>query len=502
MKRQLKIIGLAFLLLAFTLNGFFNSEIKICYGNALQDIITRPIAEEKSICLKQPLIGRDCEYMYGFNAYPGPEEIFRFPLDDPSEYETVCPDFSGIILGGSTYGCDDIWYTTGVNGILYGIDLPTCEQWCIGGGGVDILDLAYDPTNYKMYGSSDDDYLYKIDQYTGEQEQIGPFGDDVLYMVGMAFDEDGVLYGIDIGNDALWTIDTESGEATLVGSLGININYAQGMDFCRETDVLYLTAYVSTGQLYECDEDTGQCTLIGTIGSGIETVVPMIPNECTWNPKPPEVPTISGPDNGLINQKYNFTIVSSDPNWDNIYYYIDWGDNTSSGWVGPYVSGENVTINHSWSEKNLYEIKAKAKDIYDLTSDWSKPLTINITTLPPDAPSIDGPTSGKKGEYYNFTFNSVDPDGHEVFYYIKWGDGSYDDWDGPHPSGEDYIISHSFPFQKTFTIEAKARDTSFVESNWSYFDIKISRTKSVNNFWYYWFQECFPMLERLLSLII
>ena len=186
MKKQLIIVGVAVLFMTFVFNGCFISEEKISNGTALQITKNKALIDERFIDLRQPLIGRNCEYMYGFNAYPGPEEIIRFRLDDPSEYDKLCSG-ADVIIGGSTYGCDGIWYVTGENGILYGIDLSTCEQWCIGGGGVDILDLAYDPINYKLYGSSDDNYLYKIDQYTGEQDQIGPFGGGVLYISsGMA----------------------------------------------------------------------------------------------------------------------------------------------------------------------------------------------------------------------------------------------------------------------------------------------------------------------------
>ena len=378
MKKLFIIVIVSILLFTSVFNYCLTTEEIISNESIEQIIKNRALINYKSVGMCQSSNNQDCEYMYGFNAYPGPEEIIRFRLDDPSEYETVCPELSGnLIIGGGTYGCDDIWYVSGDFG-LYGIDLLSCEQWLIWGGRTGLLDIAYDPINFKIYGSSDNNYLFEIDPYTGEQEQIGPFGGGVSYMISMAFDEDGVLYGIDLGQDCLWTINTETGEATQVGSLGININYAQSMDFCRETDVLYIAAYTSTGQLYECDEDTGQCTLIGAIGSGIEVVGAIIINNCTWDPRPPKAPIISGPDNGVINQEYNFTVVTTDPNWDNIFYFIDWGDNTSTGWIGPYVSGENVTINHSWSEKGIYEIKAKAKDIYNLTSEWSDIFLIDI----------------------------------------------------------------------------------------------------------------------------
>ncbi|KYK33137.1 MAG: hypothetical protein AYK22_01110 [Thermoplasmatales archaeon SG8-52-3] len=354
---------------------------KISNEPVMQSTKNRALFDQKSCGVCQSSFNQYCEYMCGFNVYPGNGEIVCFPFYDPSEVSSTCT-FDVTLLSG-TYGCDGIWYATEYEtGILYGIDPFECNIWLIGGGGVNILDLAYDPITYYMYGSSEDNYLYKINQYTGEQELIGPFGGGVGYMIGMAFDADGVLYGWDLTQDSLWIIDTVTGEATLVGSLGISINYAQGGDFCRVTDVLYLTAYTTTGQLYECDEDTGTCTLIGTLPGGMEIAGTIIIQDCTYYPAPPKAPTISGPDNGVINQVYNFTINTTDPNDDDIYYYIEWGDNTSSGWIGPYVSGEKIIVNHTWSEHGFYEIKAKAKDFFDLTSKWSESFFIEIIKGP------------------------------------------------------------------------------------------------------------------------
>jgi len=50
---------------------------------------------------------------------------------------------------------------------------------------------------------------------------------------------------------------------------------------------------------------------------------------------------------------------------------IDWGDNTSTEWLGLYGSGEEITLTHIWDEQGNYIIKAKAKDVYGLESDWA-----------------------------------------------------------------------------------------------------------------------------------
>ncbi|UCB58446.1 MAG: PQQ-binding-like beta-propeller repeat protein, partial [Thermoplasmatales archaeon] len=86
---------------------------------------------------------------------------------------------------------------------------------------------------------------------------------------------------------------------------------------------------------------------------------------------PPDKPVITGPTTGGTGKEYNFTFSATDPDEDNIYYFIEWGDDTTSGWLGWYNSGEEITVSHTWSEPGTYNIKAKVKDYLDVESDWS-----------------------------------------------------------------------------------------------------------------------------------
>ncbi len=92
---------------------------------------------------------------------------------------------------------------------------------------------------------------------------------------------------------------------------------------------------------------------------------------------PPSAPNIQGPkiksksksiDQIPIAQPpgtYNYTFKAIDPDDDNVYYYIDWGDGSHEDWFGPFPSGEEVVVSHTWVKKGKYSVKAKAKDIYD-----------------------------------------------------------------------------------------------------------------------------------------
>ncbi len=337
---------------------------------------------------------------YAYIAYSGspehPEGPCYFPLFEPSNITSLGSSQSGNFLTDCTWACDDRWFGIEyMTGILWEIDLETGDMWSIAGGGSSCSGLSYNPVNeklYSVYGSA----IYEINITTGEQYLICCLSGEPNYLIGIAFDKNGILYGWN--TDGLWIIDIETCEATLVGPF--SINYVEGCHFDWDTNKLYLSAYICGGQLYEVDIETGQCTLVGSFEGGVEITALAISYNCS---------------------------------------------------------------NH-----------------------------------PPSVPDIDGPTSGNPDTEYCFTFHSTDPDGDDVYYFIKWGDGFEEDWNGPHPSGVDFEIAHSYPFKDTFTIEAKAKDTSDAESNWSEFKITIPRTRTST---YLWFLERFPMLEKLLGLI-
>ena len=91
---------------------------------------------------------------------------------------------------------------------------------------------------------------------------------------------------------------------------------------------------------------------------------------------PPDSPTISGPAQGKTGTSYEYTISTSDPEDDDVYYLIEWGDTTTTGWIGPFISGETIAQSHTWMHDGTYTIKVKAKDTDGLESDWT---TLEVT---------------------------------------------------------------------------------------------------------------------------
>ena len=91
---------------------------------------------------------------------------------------------------------------------------------------------------------------------------------------------------------------------------------------------------------------------------------------------PPTPPTITGPAKGKVGVATEYNFTTTDPDGDEVYYFIDWGDQTNSSWIGSYSSGDEITKSHIWSKKGTYTIKAKAKDINGNESDWR---TLSVT---------------------------------------------------------------------------------------------------------------------------
>jgi hypothetical protein len=216
---------------------------------------------------------------------------------------------------------------------------------------------------------------------------------------------------------------------------------------------------------------------------------------------PPEAPSIDGPTSGIVGMEYEYGFYTTDPDEDDVYYYIKWGDGQVEEWIGPYGSGEEATVNHAWTSPDDYEIRAKAKDINNEESEWSDVYLVTIVeNEPPNAPTIDGPGRGSAGTSYEYTFTSTDPNEDQVSYYIKWGDGDVTDWTDFQASGPPgYSESHSWDERGEYTIEAKAKDTNGAVSDWAELVVTMPRNRATYNMLFNRFLEQFPILRLLLQ---
>ena len=88
------------------------------------------------------------------------------------------------------------------------------------------------------------------------------------------------------------------------------------------------------------------------------------------NNTPPNKPIINGPSPARVREEHNYTFIVNDANDDEVYLWVDWGDNINTSWIGPYNSSEEIILPHTWNIRGSYTISAKAKDMHDVEGEW------------------------------------------------------------------------------------------------------------------------------------
>jgi len=97
------------------------------------------------------------------------------------------------------------------------------------------------------------------------------------------------------------------------------------------------------------------------------------------NNHPPEKPNIDGPSTGKPREEHTYHFTITDQDSDDVYVFVDWGDRSNSSWIGPYISGEQITLTHTWNLQGTYTLKAKAMDEHEVEGDWAT-LTVTMPT--------------------------------------------------------------------------------------------------------------------------
>lgn len=118
------------------------------------------------------------------------------------------------------------------------------------------------------------------------------------------------------------------------------------------------------------DDQTFTLHLIEKPKPSSQTVnLPQISIEKMSNNNPPNTPKIDGPRRGIPGEEYKYTVVTTDPDGDDVIYCFDWDDDSGQICIGPFPSGQEATLNHTWAEQGIYTIKVKAGDIHGAESD-------------------------------------------------------------------------------------------------------------------------------------
>jgi hypothetical protein len=139
--------------------------------------------------------------------------------------------------------------------------------------------------------------------------------------------------------------------------------------------------------------------------------------------------------------------------------------------------------------------------LFSLDSQWDEFLVWYNHANPPAPPTVTGPTSGRAGVSYDYTFVTSDPDDDDVKFYIDWGDNHTEKWIGPYASGEEVSLNHTWVEQGTYTIQVKAEDKGHYESNWSTLEVSMPKNTPYSTTLFQRFLENHPYLFLILKLI-
>ena len=192
-------------------------------------------------------------------------------------------------------------------------------------------------------------------------------------------------------------------------------------------------------------------------------------------------------DNILVTVGQTYYMVSYTANETDNFHA--WGANLSNLYP-------NGTVYYSIDDGETWENESDADMCFK---------TYGRDNQPPNAPSIDGETSGKAGKEYEYTFNAIDPDGDNIKYFIDWGDDNTE-WTDFHASGTDVKVKHTWSEKGTYNITAKAKDIHGAEGPEVTLEITMPKNKAFNfNFnllsWLFErFPNAFPALRYLLGL--
>jgi hypothetical protein len=182
---------------------------------------------------------------------------------------TCTPSFSKITVNGVKVSGVDFSATTSANiptiyviddlGVIGTVNVTNGDVQVIGNTHVVMTDIAFD-SNGILYGVTTDK-LYRINKSTGDSTLIGVLG--ITGATSLEFNTGGsILY---TANNQLHSVKTDTGATTpIISSDGFQ--FISSGDLASIGNTFYLTSKAANDYLVSLDTSTGTGTLVGSIG--------------------------------------------------------------------------------------------------------------------------------------------------------------------------------------------------------------------------------------------
>ncbi len=232
-----------------------------------------------------------------------------------------------------------------------------------------------------LYGS----YYYVEEAYGNSENIIAALNAD---MIGFAENED------DASKIRVYEDDSSEWLAEFTRDVSQEYNehlelevilsgYSWGSDHYRFWEAGYHAIFYAEynfNDYYHSPEDTIEHMNIPYATRASKLIIATLAelSEITKSNAPLKPVAPEGINSGRINEEYTYTASTTDPDEDELFYQFDWGNGDFSEWIGPYNSGDIAEATYTWTEKEDYEIRVKAKDEFGFESPWSDPLSISI----------------------------------------------------------------------------------------------------------------------------
>ena len=323
-----------------------------------------------SISTSSVTIGEDGTLYFGDDNYI----IWALNPDGTEKWRYTTGD---IVMGSPAIGQDGTIYIGSCDHYFYALNPNGTLRWRFGTGG-EIKGSASITLDGTIYVPSFGGYFYAL--YPNGTMRWKASTGGIVASAGVALAQDGAIYvgteilrayypdgtlkwSVDVQGDIYGTVPAVSADGTIYVCAGnslvaVNPNGTEKWrivisdEQIRSSPSIGPDDRVYVGSTYS---EYGYLYALGVL-----------------DPNAPTAPTIIGKIKGKIEKSYDYIFRSTSPVGNDVFYQIDWGDGSITDWLGPYDSGKSITMNHSWSEKGTYTIKARAKDIDNLWGLWGE----------------------------------------------------------------------------------------------------------------------------------